>query len=148
MPNLHPDRNVASSARPDIGPRQSDDAPATSSSTIVEVRFRSGILLVKPTGPVIGQRESRIIAGQVDEGFKRAGTGLRGLVFDLSDIHMMCSMGLGVCLDARGRAASMKARCLVYGISEQLGELFRTLKLTRLFIVVQSPEELRKALAK
>ena len=107
-------------------------------------RFEQGVLTIRPAGPVIGQRDAKVIGEQVNRALAEAGADLRVLVFDLRDVQMMSSMALGVCIDARNHARQIGARPVMYAVSEQLGELFKMLRLSRLFTMARNEKHLRR----
>lgn len=120
------------------------DAGHSLAPVFATIRFESGVLTIRPAGPVIGQREAQVIGEQVTAALEEAGRDLRVLVFDLRDVQMMSSMALGVCIDARNHARGVGARPVIYGVNEQLAELFKMLKLSRLFTVARNDKHLRR----
>ena len=81
-----------------------------------------------------------------DAPFDAAGANLRHLVFDMTGVQGMSSMGLGFCIAFRNEAARRGADCLVIGIGEDLLDLFRLTKIDSLFRICRTDADLRKAL--
>ena len=72
--------------------------PDKHATSLVEITRRDGILLIKPVGPSIGQREAPLIQKEVEPYIKELGSSLEHLVLDMSSTTFMSSMGLGMCL--------------------------------------------------
>lgn len=122
-------------------------APEASKSLFYYHDFKGGILTIRPTGPNLGQREAAILNSEVGALIANLGPKIKTLLLDLSDIQAMASFGLGVCIELRNAAHARGARTLAYGLSEELGALFRLMKVERLYTIVRSTKELSKALA-
>lgn len=86
-------------------------------------------LEVRIAGPTLGQSEVAEVNSAVTEAFDAAGANLRHLVFDMTGVQGMSSMGLGFCIAFRNEAARRGADCLVIGIGEDLLDLFRLTKI-------------------
>lgn len=110
---------------------------------LVEIRWATPFLTVRPAGPQVGQRESPIITDEVTPYLKNAGKSLRGLVLDLSDITFMSSMGLGMCIAFRNQAATVGAKSILYGASKDLLQLLAMMKIERLYSIAKSEDELK-----
>ena len=55
------------------------------------------------------------------------------MVLDVSSVHMMQSVGLGMCIDIRNTADAFGIKTTLVGLRGRLAELFRMLKIDRLF---------------
>lgn len=104
------------------------------------------VLEVRISGPTLGQREVPEVNSAVTEAFDAVGTNLRHLVFDVSGVQGMSSMGLGFCIAFRNEAARRGADCLVVGIGGDLLDLFRLTKIDSLFRICRTDADLRKSL--
>jgi anti-anti-sigma factor len=111
-----------------------------------ELAWDGRVLEVRIAGPTLGQREVPEVNAAVTEAFDMAGSGLRHLVFDVTGVQGMSSMGLGFCIAFRNEAARRGGDCLVIGIGEDLLDLFRLTKIDSLFRICRTDAELRKAL--
>lgn len=116
-------------------------------SSFVSVTNRDGVITVRPAGPRLLEREAVIIAADVKPLISHVGGGLRRLVIDLSEIGMMSSFGLGMCIELRNVARSLNATTVLYGLSDELEELVRMLKVDRLYTMAASANELAQAIA-
>lgn len=125
------------------------DSPSSTfkrSGTGFELAWDGRVLRVAILGPGLGQREVPALNAAVGEAFEVAGNRLRHLVFDLTGVQGMSSMGLGFCIAFRNEAARRGADCLVAGMGEDLLDLFRLTKIDALFRICRTDAELRKAL--
>ena len=109
--------------------------------------FKGGVLMVRPAGPNMGQREAVILNSEIGSMITQLGSRLRLLLLDLSEVQSMASIGLGVCIELRNTAHARNAPTVVYGLCDDLAALFRLMKVERLYTIVRSPRELAKALA-
>jgi len=102
--------------------------------------------MVRPTGPQLGQRGSGIIAEECRAAIAGHGSELRHVVIDLSDIRRMSSLGLGLglCIELRNAADQYRASCIVLKLSSEHQDLFRLMKLDRLFTIVQTVQDLAR----
>ncbi|MGI9012920.1 MAG: STAS domain-containing protein [Phycisphaerales bacterium] len=108
---------------------------------------KDGVLIVMPVGPTVGQREAPIITDDVKKQLDAAGDAVKTMVLDLTDVSMMSSMGLGMCIDLRNILVRNKATVILTGMKPEIAGLFRMMKIERLFTVASTREQLRKLLA-
>lgn len=109
--------------------------------------FKAGVLMVRPAGPNLGQREAVILNSEVGAIIANHGPRLRTLLLDLSEIQAMASFGLGICIELRNAAHARNAPTVVFGLNDDLAALFRLMKVERLYKIVQTQNDLAKALA-
>jgi anti-anti-sigma factor len=127
--------------------RTRSDEPFKRSSTFLRLQYDCGVLVALVRGPRVGEREAMIVSSELNAAFARVQRRLRVLVLDLSEVAHLSSMGLGMCIDARHRAAEHRAVTVLYGASRELRDLLRTVKVERLYRVANTEEELRRAIA-
>jgi len=123
----------------------SQDAPL-----FVHVHFAGGVLRVKPVGPSIGQREAPIIANEVASAITSltsVGRPLRAVVVDLSEVRVLCSMGIGAIIDIRNRAAGLRAKPILFGLRPEIAALIKLVKIERLYKIAKSAAEVEKLAA-
>lgn len=119
----------------------------TTDSSFVKLACAGGVLVARLAGPSIGQREATIISRELSTALDTAGDRLRALVLDMRNVQMMASMGLGMCIDARNRASRGGAMTVVYGLCPELAQLFRVMKVDRLYRIARNEAELSRVLA-
>ncbi|MHC5024624.1 MAG: STAS domain-containing protein [Planctomycetota bacterium] len=122
-------------------------SPARSESGFVQCRFNRGVLALRLAGPSIGEREARIARDDILERLRRHGREIRTLVLDFTEIRMMSSIGLNLCIDVRNTAQGLGARTIAYGLRRELRKLFSLTRVDRLYEMPRTREELRRALA-
>jgi len=109
-------------------------------------RYPKG-LYARITCPTIGQREAPVISAEIAEAIANSNLPKgSSLVIDMSAVTMLTSMGLGMCVDLRNRANAAKFRPYLTGASRSLLDLFRMMKIDRLYTVVFRREELGQIL--
>lgn len=104
-------------------------------------------MVLRPTGPKLGQRESGIVAEECRRAIAGYGAELRHVVIDLSDVRGMASLGLGLCIEMRNAARKQNASCILFGLGQELRDLFVLMKIDRLFTIAQSTGDLAQAVA-
>jgi anti-anti-sigma regulatory factor len=93
--------------------------------------------------PTVGQREAPIIAAEIADALANANMPKgSSFVLDMSGVTLLTSMGLGMCVDLRKRADAGKFRPYLTGTSRSLLDLFRMMKIDRLYTVVHGRDEL------
>lgn len=111
-------------------------------STYVCVVRQGDALVVRPSGPRLGEREANAIAAKVRHAVTGLGGGLCRLVLDLSQVQIMSSFGLGLCIELRNHAHFRGACTVLANASPDLRELFRIMKVDRLFTIALGTTEL------
>jgi anti-anti-sigma factor len=119
----------------------------TAGSAFVTIRRRGSVVRATISGPRIGERESQIVAAEIHAAIEAAGGRMKHLVLDLADVRIMSSLGLGMCIDVRNAAKKRGADTVVIGLSHELADLFRMMKVDRLYAIVGSEEELQARVA-
>ena len=72
--------------------------------------------------------------------------GYKWLVIDMAEVTFMSSMGIGMLVDARSRAAGKKMKVVLANVATELDQLLRMVKLDKVFTICTSKKQLRKAL--
>jgi anti-anti-sigma factor len=124
----------------------SSPLPDHHATSLVEITRRDGVLLVKPAGPSIGQREAPIIQDEVMPYLDEMGKSLDHLVVDLSSVTFMSSMGLGMCISFRNKAASFKSDSILFGVCKELLGLLSMMKIEKLYKIAKGQTHLDKLL--
>ena len=104
----------------------------------------SKAVLARVTTPSIGQHESSIIARDLFAAIESGHSRTKWLVIDLSAVSVLSSMGLALCVDARTRAKEKGMKTVLYGLNGHLRELFRMMRVERLYKLVHSKDDLKK----
>ncbi|MSR28262.1 MAG: anti-sigma factor antagonist [Phycisphaerales bacterium] len=122
----------------------SQQEPTIKKTTHVEFTWDGSILIVKPQGPNIGQREAPIMNADIDPYLKSLGKAVKYMVLDLSGVQFMSSMGIGSCINCRNGAAALGAKPILYGANKDLRALLAMMKIEKLFGIAESRDALNK----
>ena len=108
---------------------------------------RNGHLVIAVMTSTIGPRESfEIVAAAADaigNGDRRG----KCMVIDLSRVNLLPSMGLGTCIDLHNRALDRGMQSVVFGLNSHLSDLFKLMRVDRLFRTAANAAELERMLA-
>ena len=118
-----------------------------SSGTSLFVNFEQdrNILIARLVGPNIGQREAEIITEAMG---KALGNALDASIMhvDMTEVTFMNSMGIGMLVDLRGKAANRKMKLILGGVKPELEQLLKMVRLDKLFKICTTDAELAKAI--
>ena len=92
--------------------------------------------------PSIGEREAAIIANDIIPALEDRPVKAKWFVLDLSAVSVLSSMGLGMCVNLRDEARKRGMKTVLYGLNGHLRELFRMMKVERLYKIVHSKDDL------
>lgn len=108
-----------------------------------------GHLIARVLTPNVGQREVAIVTSEIGDAITelQAESKGRSMVLDLTDVRMLSSMGLGMCVDLKNQADRAKMRPLLFGASATLLELLKLMRVDRLYTVVADQPALDRLLA-
>ncbi|MSR44745.1 MAG: anti-sigma factor antagonist [Phycisphaerales bacterium] len=121
-----------------------ESQPTVKKTAQVEMTWDGSVLIVRPHGPNIGQREAPIMSGDIDPHMKALGRAVKFMVLDLSAVQFMSSMGIGTCINCRNGAAALGAKAILYGANKDLRALLAMMRIEKLFAVADSREALNK----
>jgi len=113
---------------------------------LVEITQQGGVLLIKPIGPSVGQREAPIIQDEAKPFLEELGSDLKHVVLDLSMVTFMSSMGLGMCISFRNNASAVKADAILFGLNKELHTLMSMMKIEKLYKIAKDQKHLDKLL--
>src|SRR5262245_37691755 len=117
-------------------------------SLFAEVNSRAGVITAKFISPNIAQREVPIITDIVGPVIDKAPIGFRWLVLDMTNVTFMNSMALGMCIDFRNRTNKAGGKAALFGLNQQLLDLFKMVRFDKLFTIVRDAQELTKVTSK
>jgi len=124
----------------------SPEQPLIRSTPFAEVSWDGRSVRIRFAGPTVGQTEVPAINDAISEVLAAAGDDLRMLVLDLEQVEAISSMGLGLCIATRHEAARRKAPSVLFQVREELLELFRLMKIDRMFRHGATERDLAKLL--
>ena len=119
---------------------------STGESLFVEFSNDGDALVARLAVPNVGQRESKIIAMSMQDALSTAKPGYKFLVIDMATVTFMNSMGIGMLIDARSRAAGMKMKTVLSNVGGEMHKLLKMVRLDKVFALCENDKQLRKAL--
>jgi|688.fasta_scaffold1402141_1 anti-anti-sigma factor len=97
--------------------------------------------------PSIGQREAPIIAAEIMAAIDGcAHSKVSSIVIDFAGVQQISSMGLGMCVDIRNRAAGAKMKGYLVGTSRTVLDLLRMMKVEKLYTVLHGSDDMSRIL--
>ncbi|RLS52731.1 MAG: anti-sigma factor antagonist [Planctomycetota bacterium] len=117
--------------------------PQSKKTALLEITFDGSIMIVKPAGPNVGQREAPIMKADIDPVVKSAGKAMKVMVMDLSSVQFMSSMGLGMIIDMRNAAAQSGATAVLFGVNKELKALLAMMKIEKLYKIADTAAQLQ-----
>ena len=121
--------------------------PDARTSLFAAIWFSDGVLTIRPAGPNLAEREAMIISKEAAEALRTRATSLRCLVLDFSEVQQISSFGLGMCIELRNAADAEGAGTIIYSLPPDLMDLFRMVRVDRLYTFAGSQSELARAIA-
>lgn len=118
-------------------------------TAFTHLRTVRGHLIARIIPAQVGQREVSIVADEIGAAISELAQDAKGrcMVLDMSDVRMMSSMGLGMCVDLKNRADHARMRPVLFGASATILELLRLMRVDRLYTVVPDAPSLERLLA-
>jgi anti-anti-sigma factor len=117
---------------------------STGQQLFAELRHDGGVLTAVLVGPSVGGREAPIISRMVQDCIQEHAAELRFVVLDFSNISFVNSSGLGACIEIHNLARTHGTPVVLYGMREDLRNLFKITRLDKLFKVVDDEGKLAK----
>ena len=118
---------------------------STPQSLFVRFRTDGDAFVATIDAPSINQREAEIIGSSIEEAMVDL-AGHKWFVVDMAEVTFMSSMGIGMLIDARSRAAGRKMKLVLANVTKDLEQLLKMVKLDKVFVICSSEKQLRKAL--
>jgi len=119
---------------------------STGEILFVEYTNDGDALVARLEVPNIGQRESKIIAMSMQDQLGSIKPGHKYLVIDMGKVNFMNSMGIGMLIDARSRAAGLKMKTVLSNVGDEMHKLLKMVRLDKVFSLCQNDKQLKKAL--
>ncbi len=110
----------------------------------VDVTTDSGVVTARITEPNIEEQAASIILSTVRKAMNHPGLDLQAVVLDFGEVTFINSSGLAACIELRNAAAAQDARTIVYRATDGVSDLFRLVKVDRLYEFAHDAQELDK----
>ena len=114
-------------------------------SLFVEMSAEGDVLTASIATSNISQRESEIIGEAIQKGIADHSSRAY-LLIDMSQVTFMSSMGIGMLVDARSRAAGSGMKVVLGNVTKELEQLLKMVKLDKVFTICTDEKQLNKAL--
>ena len=108
----------------------------------VDVTTDSGVVTARITEPNVEEQAASIILNTVREAMNHPGLDLQAVVLDFGEVAFINSSGLAACIELRNAAAARDARTIVYRAKLGVTDLFRLVKVDRLYSFAHDAKEL------
>ncbi len=111
---------------------------------LVDVSSDGGVVTARIVSTTFEERQAMGILEAVKVAMDEAGDGLRYVVLDFGEVNFINSSGLAACIELRNGADAQGARTIVYRPKDEVNEVFRMVRVDRLYTFAHSAEELEK----
>ncbi len=115
-----------------------------SPSEYVDVTTDGGVITARICQPNVEEREASIILDRLRAAMEQTGSDLQAVVLDFGEVTFINSSGLAACIEVRNGAAAQGARTILYRPREDVSNLFRMVKVDRLYAFAHDAQELQK----
>ena len=113
----------------------------------VDASTVNGVVIARIIGPAVEEHRGKAILETVGRVINEATESVRALVLDFGDVTFINSSGIGCCVQLCNGLKEKGTRTIVYRPSDRVREIFRQLKLEKLFEYVETPGDLTAILA-
>ena len=110
----------------------------------VDVTTDRGVVTARITEPSVEEQVASLILQTVREAMNHPGLDLQAVVLDFGEVTFINSSGLAACIELRNAAAAKDARTIVYRARRGVTDLFRLVKVDRLYLFADDAQELDK----
>ncbi len=117
---------------------------ANSPGDYVDVTTDNGVITARICKPNVEEHEASIILDRLRTAMQKAGSDLQAVIIDFGAVAFINSSGLAACIEVRNSAAEHGASTILYRTSDDVGNLFRMVKIDRLYSFAQDAQELDK----
>ena len=108
----------------------------------INVTTLGTVITARLVGPSIEERQASQILDGAKSAIAEAGDAIRHLVLDFEDVSFINSSGLAACIEVRNAASAQGATTIIYRPSEAVIQLFRMVKVDRLYTFAHNAQEL------
>ncbi len=120
------------------------DSMDKSPSEYVDVTTDGGVITARICKPNVEEHEASIILDRLRAAMKQTGSDLQAVVLDFGEVTFINSSGLAACIEVRNGAAAQGARTILYRPREDVSNLFKMVKVDRLYAFAQDAKELQE----
>ncbi len=115
-----------------------------SPSEYVDVTTDGGVITARICNPNVEEHEALIILDRLRSAMEQTGSDLQAVVLDFGDVAFINSSGLAACIEVRNSAAAQGARTILYRPKDDISNVFRMVKVDRLYAFANDAQELQE----
>jgi len=112
----------------------------------VAISSKDGVVTARLGAGPVETRQAAMLLDRVKPALESAGTGLRLVVLDFGVVDFINSSGLAACVELRNAADAAGAPTVIHRPSTAVEDLFRMVKLDRLYEFTRDDDDLRRLL--
>ncbi len=113
----------------------------------VDATTVNGVVTARIIGPTVEAHRGEAMVETVGRAVDEAAESVRALVLDFGNVTFINSSGIACCIELCNGLKAKGIRTIVYRPSDRVREIFRQLKLQKLFEYVETPGDLTAILA-
>lgn len=114
---------------------------------VVEVTVDDGVITAAISSASVEEVQVPVILDSVRRAMDRLGDDLQSVVLDFGEVGFINSSGLAACIEIRNGANEKGATTIIYRPRDEVVQVFRMVRVDRLYTIVSTPEELAGALS-
>lgn len=114
---------------------------------LVDVSTDGGVITAAIAEPNVEEAQASVILERVRAAMDAVGEELQAVILDFGEVTFINSSGLAACIEVRNGAAEHGARTIVYRPREDVSDLFRMVKVDRLYAFARDASELKELVA-
>ena len=114
----------------------------------VDVTTDGGVVTARITEANVEEEAATVILDTVRKAMELPGLDLQAVVLDFGEVVFINSSGLAACIELRNAAAAHDARTIVYRPRHDVSDLFRLVKVDRLYAFANDAQELDALVSK
>ncbi len=113
----------------------------------VDATTVNGVVTARIIGPAVEEHRGKAIVETIFRAIDEAAESVRVLVLDFGNVTFINSSGISCCIQLRNGVKEKGIRTIVYRLNDKLRDIFREMKLEKMFEVVDTPSDLAAVLA-
>ena len=112
----------------------------------VDATTVNGVVTARIIGPAVEEHRGNAIIETVGRAIEEAAESVRALVLDFGNVSFINSSGIACCIRLCNGLREKGIRTIVYRPSANLRDIFREMRLDKMFEFVETPRDLTAAL--
>ena len=113
----------------------------------VDATTVNGVVTARIIGPAVEEHRGKAIVETIFRAIDEAAESVRVLVLDFGNVTFINSSGISCCIQLCNGVKEKDIRTIVYRLNDKLCDIFREMKLEKMFEVVDTPSDLAAVLA-